>query len=294
MNLVSNYKAKIVVNFIVTNIHNEIILYICHRNYINKKEMDFTKFPNSFVEYIQHVESNLSVDSVIFTIQEGKLKVLLTQPMPSVKWMVPGGFMHKNEEASAAAHRSLKGRTGVEHIYLHQFKIFSKPDRFSFQKLFSEHQTSGDKQLDLSMLPERVISIGFFALVNFESIIITGGEHKEATSWTDIKNIPDLMFDHNEIVQEAVEALRKELYFKPIAYNLLPEKFTMPELQNLYEIIFDKSLERSSFQKKMLKWNIYERLEERREGVAHKRPFLYKFDKDKYEAAIKQGIRFGV
>ena len=103
-----------------------------------------------------------------------------------------------------------------------------------------------------------------------------------------------MKFDHNQIVNDAVEALRNELYLKPIAYNLLPEKFTMPELQKLYEIILDKKIERSSFQKKMLKWDIYERLEERREGVAHKRPFLYRFDSQKYEEALKQGGRFGI
>ena len=258
------------------------------------KKMELGKLINTYVGGKAEMELNLSVDCIIFTIQKGELKVLLNKPFPDARWGLPGGFMFTNEEAKTAAARILKQRTGAGNIYLNQFKIFSKPNRFSFQEILKLIPLPEGQDVDLSTLPERVISIGFFALVNYDSIHVTGGDLNEKTYWTDVKAIPELMFDHNEIVQEAVEALRKELYFKPIAYNLLPEKFTMPELQKLYEIILDKTIERSSFQKKMLKWNIYERLEERREGVAHKRPFLYRFDKQKYEEAIKQGIRFGI
>ena len=256
--------------------------------------MDLEKLVTSFQGNTQDMDLNLSVDCVIFTIQENKLKVLLTKFIPKLKWMLPGGFMKKEEESDKAADRILVQRTGAENIYLHQFKIFSKPDRFSFQLLFSEIGLDTNDQVDVSQFPNRVISIGYFALVNHELLQLTGGVFLEDNHWADILDLPDLLFDHNEIIQQAVEALRKELHFRPIAYNLLQEKFTMPELQNLYEIILDKPIERSSFQKKMLKWNIYERLEERREGVAHKRPFLYRFDKVNYEKAIKQGIRFGI
>ncbi len=242
----------------------------------------------------QSMISNLSVDCVIFTIQEGKLKVLLTKLLPKLGWMLPGGFINKDEAADIAANRVLFQRTGVDNIYLHQFKIFSDPDRFSFQAFYDKLENQIKESVDLSKLSERVISIGYFALVDFESIHLTGGMFDEVTKWTELKLLPDLMFDHLEIINEALKALRKELHFKPIASNLLPEKFTMPELQSLYEIILDRLIERSSFQKRVLKWDIYERLEEKREGVAHKRPFLYRFDAKKYDIAISQGIRFGI
>ena len=152
-----------------------------------------------------------------------------------------------------AAIRVLKQRTGLDQIFMQQFKTFSDPDRFSFHSLIKD---LGLETIDNAQLPERVISIGFFALVNYELLTLTGGEFEEDTCWAEVKKLPKLMFDHQNIIIEAMESLRKELYFTPIAYNLLPEKFTMPELQKLYEIILGRKLERSSFQKKMLKWDI--------------------------------------
>ena len=131
-------------------------------------------------------------------------------------------------------------------------------------------------------------------MVNFESIHPTGGVLEEESCWCDLDQLPALEYDHTHILQEALVALRKEVYFRPIIYKLLPEKFTLPELQVLYEVVLAKSLDRGSFQRKMLRWDIFERLEERRGGVAHKRPFLYRFDRKKYQSAIEQGISFGM
>lgn len=256
--------------------------------------MDVGKLVKDFSGELARYELNLSVDCVIFTILDQRLKVLINKPLPKLSWVLPGNFMHKNEEANNAAIRVLKQRTGVKNVYLNQFGIFSDPDRFSFQKLFSMVRETSTETISVSMLPERVVSIGFFSLVNHDSINVTGGDLQEETCWADIQLLPALMFDHKRIIEEAVKALRKEVYFKPITHKLLPEKFTMPELQQLYEIILDKPLDRSSFQKKMLKWNIYERLEERREGVAHKRPYLYRFDQNKFSEGLRQGIRFGL
>lgn len=256
--------------------------------------MDIQKFLKSLHWSLDDLELNLSIDCAIFTIQDNQLKVLLTKLYPDAEWMLPGGFIFKNEEADHAATRILFQRTGLKNIYLEQFKIFSNPSRFSFQKLFDEIPFVENDPVDSSPFPERVISIGYFALLDYESIRVTGGELDEESMWAEIHNIPKLKFDHRQIVVDALDALRNELYLKPIAYNLLPEKFTMPELQRLYEIILDKPLERSSFQKKMLKWDIYERLEERRQGVAHKRPYLYRFDHVKFAEGLKQGIRFGL
>ncbi len=238
-------------------------------------------------------ELNTSVDCVIFTIQDETLKALLTRFANKIGWMLPGGFIAKYENSDSAAKRILQERTGIDNIYMQQFKIFSDPDRFSFEELFNISDIKKNKH-KLPKLPERVFSIGYFALVNYEQTKVTGGMYKEESNWLDIKNLPQLAFDHNEIISEAAKALRKEIHFKPIGYNLLPEKFTMPELQKLYEIILDRKLDRSSFQRKMLNWDIYERQKERKEGVAHKRPFLYKFDLTKYKQASERGVNFGI
>ena len=220
--------------------------------------------------------------------------MLLTKLTPEMPWMLPGGFISQNENAEQAATRILKSRTGVDKIYLNQFQTFSEPDRFSLRALVSKLPLNKEEQSLVNKLPNRTISIGYFALVNYELLEITGGEQEEETCWCGIDDLPDFAYDHGQIVIEAVEALRKEVYFRPIVYKLLPEKFTLPELQSLYEVILGKSLDRGSFNRKMLGWRIFERLEERREGVAHRRPFLYKFDNLKYQTAIKQGLSFGM
>lgn len=239
-------------------------------------------------------ELNTSVDCVIFTVTNAKLQVLLTRFSEKVDWMLPGGFVKKNESAETAATRILKERTGALNVYMQQFKVFSNPNRFSFYPLLSDITLTEDQQKEIERLPQRVFSIGYFALVNLGSLKLTGGNYDEDVVWLDVMEMPSLAHDHEEIVQEALKALQKELFVKPIGYNLLPEKFTMPELQKLYEIILDKIIDRSSFQRKMLKWKIYERLEERKEGVAHKRPFLYRFDVAKYTEAKSKGINFGI
>ena len=254
--------------------------------------MDLQKLFDSLRDSFNQTEHNISVDCVLFTIKNEKLKVLLTKLFAGHEWVLPGGFIFKDENADSAAIRILKQRTGLDHIYLHQFKIFSDPNRFPVQELIKELRY--ENQFMESELPTRVVSIGYFALVNYDLLSVTGGEFGEDTTWADVKKLPPIKFDHSEITSEAVKALRKELYFKPIAYNLLPEKFTMPDLQKLYEIILDKKLERSSFQKKMLKWGIYERLPERKTGVAHKQPYLYRFNKSEYLRAVKNGMRFGI
>lgn len=277
--------------FIVAKCHNEkFILSLL----LERRPMDPRKIHEYFLSHIDKAEMNLSVDCVIFTIQEERLKVLLTTLFPESGWMLPGGFIYKNEDANTAADRILFERTGVKNIYLQQYKIFSDPNRFSFPSTNPEVKLDELENIDPSQLPDRVISIGYFALVNIESFHLTGGFFEEDTIWADLKEVPKLNYDHNVIIHDAAEALRKELFFRPIAYNLLPEKFTMPELQKMHEIILDRTIERSSFQKRMLKWDIYERLEERREGVAHKRPYLYRFDPDKYREARTQGIRFRI
>jgi 8-oxo-dGTP diphosphatase len=238
------------------------------------------------------MELNISVDCVLFTVMDQKLKVMLNAPFMDMEHSLPGGFVHSDEHTDEAASRILHQRTGIQNIYLNQFKTFSDPGRFSFESLIRHFdQAEVDK---LPKLPDRVISIGYFALVDSEQIHPSGGDFQEITTWFNIEVLPSLNFDHKNIITEAIEALRKELHFNPVLHNLLPKKFTMPELQRLYEIILGKKLDRGSFQRKVLRWDIFERLEERRTGVAHKQPFLYRFNAKKYQGALNNGLHFAI
>lgn len=256
--------------------------------------MDWDKLQYNFQHEARHLDLNISVDCVLFTIRNNGINVLLINSFHYKEYALPGGFVRKDEETDSAASRILYQRTGVERIFLKQFKVFSEPGRFSFKSFGKNMGLKEGMESKGVDFPERVISIGYFALVNFESIHPDGGEYSEDTTWADIHKLPALLFDHALIVKEGADALRRELFFKPVLHNLLPEQFTMPELQHLYEIILERRMDRGSFQRKMKEWDIFDRLEEKRSGVAHKRPFLYKINQEKFDKALEQGRLFGI
>jgi 8-oxo-dGTP diphosphatase len=231
---------------------------------------------------------HVSTDCVIFGFHQDQLKVLLLKWKDRTNWCVPGGFVKRDESLDDSAKRLLKERTGIEHIFLRQFQAFGDPKREKGKKPFKIIGTSK------SWLNDRFITVGYWALVEFSKVIPHPDEMSEACQWWDIHEVPkNLMYDHNLIVTSALDALRQSLNDHPVGYNLLPEKFTMPELQRLYETILDTPLDRRNFQKKMLALDILERLDERKTGGAHKAPFLYRFDKKKYEKAMKKGLMMG-
>jgi ADP-ribose pyrophosphatase YjhB (NUDIX family) len=230
---------------------------------------------------------HISVDCVIFGFHEDQLKVLLLKWKESGTWCVPGGFVKRNESLNASAGRTLKERTGLENIFLRQFLTFGEPQRERGKKPFKVMNTMK------SWIMDRFITVGYWALVEYSKVTPQPDWLSEECRWWDVNEIPKLMYDHNVIVTKALEALQHSLNDHPVGYNLLPEKFTMPELQRLYETILDTALDRRNFQKKMLALDIFERLSERKTGGAHKAPFLYRFDKKKYERAMKQGLNLG-
>jgi 8-oxo-dGTP diphosphatase len=140
---------------------------------------------------------------------------------------------------------------------------------------------------------DRFVTVGYYALVEYSKVKPKPDWLSDECTWWDIHSIPSLVYDHNEILEKALEVLQLSLNDHPIGYNLLPEKFTMPELQRLYETILDKAIDRRNFQKKLLSLDILVRLEERKTGGAHKAPYLYRFDKRKYDRALKEGLTGG-
>lgn len=230
---------------------------------------------------------HVSTDCVIFGFHDNQLKVLLLKWKDSGPWCLPGGFVKRDESLDDSAKRVLNERTGLENIYLRQFQVFGDPDRERGKKSFQEIGSAK------SWIMERFITVGYWALVEFSKVTPRPDWLSEDCKWFHIHRIPKLLYDHNSIAAKALEALRISLNDHPVGYNLLPEKFTMPDLQRLYETILDTSLDRRNFQKKMLSLDVLERLAERKTGGAHKAPFLYQFDKKKYERATKRGIKTG-
>jgi 8-oxo-dGTP diphosphatase len=231
-------------------------------------------------DYLPH----LSIDCVVFGFHDAALKVLVVKIKDENLWALPGGYVLKTENLSEAANRILRERTGAENIYLQQFSVFSDLNRS--EGFFEKYE-------DAIWNKQRFLSIGFYALVDFSTVNLVIDAFSDACEWKAIDELPELIMDHGSIYDKALVTLRKQLNYKPIGLNLLPEKFTMPELQKLYEIILGKKLNRGNFYRKMLRYDILVKLDEIRKGGAHKAPDLYKFDVEKYQNALKDGFNEG-
>lgn len=234
--------------------------------------------------------SHLSIDCVIFGFQENQLKVLLLKWKYMDVWSLPGGFVKKDENLEEAVQRVLQERTGVDDIFLTQFGVFSDPTRKNPVLNEDARQEAGVSPENFDWLNQRFLSVGFYALVEYSKVNPMPDQYTESCEWKSIDEVGDLIMDHNEMVDKALEKLRLELRYQPVGYNLLPEKFTMPELQKLYETILGRELDRRNFQRKILSYKILKRLPERRTGVAYKAPYLYKFDDEVYAKALKDGL----
>lgn len=232
----------------------------------------------------------LSVDCVIFGFHEGALKVLLLRMKNMDKWALPGGFVEANEDVDVAAHRVLQERTGVSNVFLKQFRLFGNPTRIdaTHNQFLSEHDVIAPESV--AWFQQRFVTMGYYALINFSRVTPTPDPISQSCEWMDVASIPELILDHRQILDEALETLRKELRYLPVGMNLLPAKFTMPELQELYETILNRPLDRRNFQRKILALNILVRHEERKTGGAFRAPYLYSFDSEKYAQALATGL----
>jgi len=229
--------------------------------------------------------NQLSIDCVIFGYKEKKLKVLVTKlKLHGDLYALPSGFIKRDEGIDQAAHRILKERTNIKNICLDQFRVFGDVPRDNsvvIDRIFElNKEDSNLKEVEKDFflwLKQRFISIGYYALVNADEVIPSITFLDESADWYDIGNLPKMVLDHNHIVAKALEALRVNFDDRLMGFNLLPEKFTMKELQKLYEIVYDKPFRSNNFQKKMLDLNVLERLEKKFTGAANKAPYLYRF-----------------
>lgn len=226
---------------------------------------------------VRNINPNVSVDCVVFGFDEEKLKVLLIEQKTSTStsqalFALPGDLVLEDEDLDASASRVLKELTNLEGIYLKQFHAFGHPSRVKDVKDQEWLRTQRD-------VPNaRVITIAYYSLVKMEDYNPSGSSFAQSAIWTDIDHVPDLAFDHNSILQKAQDVLREEVLRKPIGFELLPKKFTLSQLQRLYEIILDKKLDKRNFRKKLMKLDQVVPLDEKQQGVLHKPARLYKFN----------------
>ncbi|MER0439926.1 NUDIX domain-containing protein [Emticicia sp. W12TSBA100-4] len=229
--------------------------------------------------------NQLSIDCVIFGYKEKELKVLVPKiNLSKDLWALPGGFIQQDESIDEAAQRILQERTGLIDIFLEQYRVFGQTERTN-KEVFDEFSSIKNELLeqhpfsksDITWLSKRFVSIGYYALVDINKVNPQKGDFDESIDWYNIKDLPNMIMDHNEMVTYALETLRQNLDHKLIGFNLLPETFTMKEVQELYEAIYDKPFARNNFQKKILDMNVLERLEKKFTGAANKAPYLYKF-----------------
>ncbi|GAB3944667.1 NUDIX domain-containing protein [Spirosoma harenae] len=247
-------------------------------------------FANQLATYYQTVADEcilgLSLDCVIFGFHDTRLKVLLLRWKDTTEWCLPGGFIYKTESVDTAASRVLRERTGLEQLFLQQFHVFGEAIRYDWidtwhrQKMTIPFSTKW---------PERTISMGYYALVDYTLVTPTTDFMSDECCWWDVSELPSLLYDHQQIIDVALKTLRLQLNWQPIGLNLMPEKFTIPELQRLYEVVLGRPLDARNFHKKIMGLTILTRLNERRTGKAHKSPYLYQFDKENYQKALING-----
>ena len=231
----------------------------------------------------QNLIQQITVDCVIFGYENQTLKVLI--PKLNFKgdfWALPSGFVNQEDDIDAAAQKVLQFRTGLENIYLEQFSVFGKASRNHaafLDKLLEMNTESVYNQKEYLWFTKRFIAIGYYALVDINKVTPQKSEIDQTIEWHDIDALPPLILDHQEIVREALKTLRNDIDEKINAFNLLPETFTMKEVQEVYEAVLGRTFVRTNFQKMILSLNVLERLEKKFTGAQNKAPYLYRFRK---------------
>lgn len=224
-------------------------------------------------EFIPHI----AYDSVIFGFNGKQLKILILEYHNTGFFALPGGFVKRHEHVEDAVKRGLRERTGLDNVYLEQFHTFGSLTRSDPDKMRTILQANGYHVKQDHWLMGRFISIGYYALINFNDVAPKPDELSDSIGWYAIDTLPPLMMDHREMVDRALRTLRDNLDKKLVGMNLLPEKFTMKELQKVYEAVLGEKLRRTSFQRRMLGKDILVRHQKLFTGGAHKAPYLYSF-----------------
>ena len=224
-----------------------------------------------------HFKISVSVDNVILGFDNESLKVLLIkkarEPFAG-DWALPGDYVRTDEDLEISALRILKSMTGLENVYLQQVHTFGAVNR---------HPGS------------RVITVAYYSLININNANLSEGDSKVVEiGWKSVDQITELPFDHYEILDACISKLKRHVRYQPIGFELLPDKFSLTQLQKLYEAILDKKLDKRNFRKKIMSLKVLTPLKEIETKVSHRPAQLYKFDDEKYQQAIAKGINFEI
>jgi 8-oxo-dGTP diphosphatase len=218
----------------------------------------------------------LTVDCVVFGFDEGELKILLVQrdlePFAG-RWALPGGFVRVDEALEDAARRELREETGLGDVFLEQLFTFGEVDR--------------DPR-------ERVVSVAYYALTPVARQEVRAATDARAAAWFAAADLPSLAFDHDRIVAAAVARLKGKVRYQPIGFELLPARFTLSQIQHLYEAILERPLDKRNFRKKLLGMDLLVETDEIEQDVSHRAARLYRFDEAKYRRLVKKGFHFEI
>jgi len=224
-------------------------------------------------QYQAQTKCLVALDSIIFGFDGDELKLLLVkrgvEPYDGT-WSLMGGWLKPDEDLETASSRILNELTGLRDIYLEQLYVFGSPDRDPV---------------------ERTVSISYFALINvadYDDVI----SHTFEAQWFSMHELPTLLFDHAGMLQLAIERLRYKATQHPIGFELLPEKFTIPQLQKLYEAIFDYKFDKRNFSRKILSTGLLVKLDEKQKGFSKKGAYLYRVDAEKYTKVFNTFLNF--
>lgn len=225
-------------------------------------------------EYADYRSSAFSVDNVIFGFDEADLKVLLikrgAQPFHGM-WALPGDLVHSDEDLDVSCARVLEELTGLKNVYLEQVATFGKVGRHPMG---------------------RVITIAYYSLVKISDYTVTPASFAQRAKWHSVAKIEDLAFDHKEILDACYAKLKRRVRTQPIGFELLPPRFTLTEIQHLYEAILEEDIEKRNFRKKILAMDFVIDSQESQEGVAHRPARLYEFNSVHYKQLVAEGFNF--
>lgn len=224
----------------------------------------------------EYARPALTVDVVVFALDAEDLQVMLIerdlQPFAG-QWALPGGFVRVEETLEQAAIRELQEETGLRDIYLEQL--------FTFGSLARDPR-------------ERIVTVAYYALVNLAGHDVQASTDARNAAWFPVSDLPTLAFDHAQIVETALERLRGKVRYQPIGFELLPERFTLRQLQHLYEIVLGRELDKRNFRKKVLSMGIIKETNEIEKDVAHRAARLFRFDEKAYERLTRRGFNFEI
>lgn len=229
--------------------------------------MKKNSFPDAIIDA-------MSIDCLIFGFKKNELDILLVKHGEGIskgKWALPGGWIKYNESIDESANRILKDLTGVSNIYLEQLRAFGETNRYP---------------------GKRVITLAYYAMIKPADYTLHAGFTATDAQWFKVSDVPNLPYDHNKVLKTGLEQLRHKVRHEPVGFNLLPKKFTLLQLQELYEAILQKKLDKPNFRRKLINMNLLEPCKEKQIDVSHRAASLFRFDKKNYDRLTEKGFTF--